>query len=160
MLLVYLGLVGLTCWVFTAVPTGFLPEMDQGRLMANLQLPDGEALELTKDVMARVDKITHENPGVAHTITNVGSGGGGSASNWASMYVILKPFEERQSPDRSAAAIIKQLKAAWDKQIPEAKVTVNGAHRSRASASPGVSTWSLKTVAGLAWQPCSNRPKR
>ncbi|HEV3085146.1 MAG TPA: efflux RND transporter permease subunit, partial [Gemmataceae bacterium] len=124
---VYLGLVGLTCWAFTAVPTGFIPEMDQGRLIASLQLPDAEALELTKDVMAKVDKITHENPGVAHTITNVGSGGGGNASNYASMYIILKPFEERRSPDRSAAAIIKQLKAAWDQQIPEAKVTVNGA---------------------------------
>jgi multidrug efflux pump len=43
------------------------------------------------------------------------------------MYVILKPFEERRSPDRSAKAIINQLKAAWDQQIPEAKVTVNGA---------------------------------
>ena len=126
-LLVYLGLVGLTCWAFTVVPTGFIPEMDQGRLIASLQLPDAQALELTKDVMAKVDKITHENPGVAHTITNVGSGGGGTASNWASMYVILKPFEERRSPDRSAKAIINQLKAAWDQQIPEAKVTVNGA---------------------------------
>jgi multidrug efflux pump len=126
-LLAYLGLVGLTCWAFTVVPTGFIPEMDQGRLIASLQLPDAEALELTKDVMARVDKITHENEGVAHTITNVGSGGGGSASNWASMYVILKPFEERRSPDRSAKAIINQLKRAWDEQIPEAKVTVNGA---------------------------------
>ena len=126
-LLIYLGLVGLTCWAFTVVPTGFIPEMDQGRLIASLQLPDAEALELTKDVMARVDKITHDNPGVAHTITNVGSGGGGTASNWASMYVILKPFEERRSPDRSAKAIINQLKRAWDEQIPEAKVTVNGA---------------------------------
>ena len=126
-LLLYLGLVGLTCWAFAVVPTGFIPEMDQGRLIASLQLPDAEALELTKDVMAKVDKITHENLGVAHTITNVGSGGGGSASNYASMYVILKPFEERQSPERSAKAIINQLKAAWDRQIPEAKVTVNGA---------------------------------
>ncbi len=130
-LLVYLGLVGLTCWAFTVVPTGFLPEMDQGRLMASLQLPDAEALELTKDVMAKVDQITHDNPGVAHTITNVGSGGGGSASNWASMYVILKPFEKRQS----ANAIISQLKKAWDQQIPEAKVTVNGA-----APIPGLST--------------------
>jgi multidrug efflux pump len=134
-LLVYLGMVGLTCWAFTAVPTGFLPEMDQGRLTASLQLPDAEALELTKDVMAKVDKITHENPGVAHTITNVGSGGGGNASNYASMYIILKPFEERRGPDGSAAAVIKQLKAAWDKQIPEAKVTVNGA-----APIPGLST--------------------
>src|ERR1019366_967371 len=126
-LLVYLALVGLTCWAFTVVPTGFIPEMDQGRLIASLQLPDALALELTKDVMARVDKITHDNPGVAHTITNVGSGGGISASNYASMYVILKPFEERRSPERSAKAIINQLKRAWDEQIPEAKVTVNGA---------------------------------
>ncbi len=126
-LLVYLGLVGLTCWAFAVVPTGFIPEMDQGRLIATLQLPDAEALELTKDVMAKVDRITHDNEGVAHTITNVGSGGGGSASNWASMYVILKPFEDRRSPERSAKAIINQLKRAWDEQIPEAKVTVNGA---------------------------------
>jgi multidrug efflux pump len=126
-LLIYFGLVGLTCWAFTVVPTGFIPEMDQGRLIASLQLPDAEALELTKDVMAKVDRITHENPGVAHTITNVGSGGGGSASNWASMYVILKPFEERRGPNSGAKAIINQLKAAWDRQIPEAKVTVNGA---------------------------------
>ena len=131
-LLVYLGLVGLTCWAFTVVPTGFIPEMDQGRLIASLQLPDAEALELTKDVMARVDKITHENPGVAHTITNVGSGGGGSASNWASMYVILKPFEERRSPDRSAKAIINQLKAAWDRADPGGQ-----SHRQRRGADPG-----------------------
>jgi multidrug efflux pump len=126
-MLVYVGLVGVTCWAFTVVPTGFIPEMDQGRLTASLQLPDAHALELTKDVMASVDRITHDNPGVAHTITNVGSGGGGVASNWASMFVILKPFEERRIPDRSAKAIITQLKRAWDQQIPEAKVTVNGA---------------------------------
>ncbi len=126
-MLVYLALVGVTCWAFTQVPTGFIPEMDQGRLIASLQLPDAQALELTKDVMARVDRITHENPAVAHTITNVGSGGGGVASNWASMFVILKPFEERRTPDRTAKAVISQLKRAWDQQIPEAKVTVNGA---------------------------------
>jgi multidrug efflux pump len=123
----YVGLVGLTCWAFTVVPTGFIPEIDQGRLMASLQLPDAQALELTKDVMARVDKITHDNPGVAHTITNVGSGGGGVASNWASMWVILKPFEQRRSRSMTAKAIITQLKEAWDREIPEAKVTVNGA---------------------------------
>jgi multidrug efflux pump len=123
----YLGLVAVTCWAFTQVPTGFIPEMDQGRLIASLQLPDALALELTKDIMARVDRIAHDNPAVAHTITNVGSGGGGVASNWASMFVILKPFEERRSPDRSAKAVISQLKRAWDQQVPEAKVTVNGA---------------------------------
>jgi multidrug efflux pump len=126
-MLLYLGLVVVTCWAFTIVPTGFIPEMDQGRLIASLQLPDAQALELTKDVMARVDRITHDNPGVAHTITNVGSGGGGVASNWASMFVILKPFEERRSPELTAKAIINQLKRAWDQQVPEAKVTVNGA---------------------------------
>jgi multidrug efflux pump len=126
-LLAYLGLVGVTCWAFTVVPSGFIPEMDQGRLVVNVQLPDALSLELTKAVTARVDQIAHDNPGVAHTITNVGSGGGGVASNWASMFVILKPFEERRSPNQSAKAIINQLKAAWDRLIPEAKVTVNGA---------------------------------
>ena len=56
-------------------------------------------LELTKDVMAKVDKITHDNdPGVAHTITNVGSGGGGvQAVQLGVDVIVLKPFEERRS---------------------------------------------------------------
>ena len=56
-----------------------------------------------------------------------GSGGGGIASNWASMFVILKPFEERSGPDGAPRRSSTSSRAPGIKQIPEAKVTVNGA---------------------------------
>ena len=142
-MLVYAGLVVLTGWALTVVPTGFLPEMDQGRLMASVQLPDAQSLELTKDVMAKVDKITHDNPGVAHTITNVGSGGGGTASNWATMWsLILKPFEERRSPDRPAALMpsSNNSRPPLISKFRKRKSPSMARRQSRASASPGVSS--------------------
>src|SRR5213079_410104 len=71
-LLIYVGLIGLTGFGFTRVPTGFIPSQDKGRLIANIQLPDSAALERTVDVMEKVGKIARETPGVAHTISNPG----------------------------------------------------------------------------------------
>src|SRR5207248_5322442 len=44
-LLVYVGLIGLTGFGFTRVPSGFVPTQDTGYLLANIQLPDAASLE-------------------------------------------------------------------------------------------------------------------
>src|SRR5207248_2795264 len=44
-LLVYVGLIGLTGFGFTRVPSGFVPSQDKGYLLANIQLPDAASLE-------------------------------------------------------------------------------------------------------------------
>src|SRR4051794_22577252 len=49
-LLVYVGLLGLTAFGFTRIPLGFIPSQDKGRLYVNVQLPDSAALERTSDV--------------------------------------------------------------------------------------------------------------
>src|SRR5262249_51438813 len=56
-LLVYVGLLGLTAFGFTRVPSGFIPQQDKGRLIINVQLPDSASLERTAAVMAKVEKI-------------------------------------------------------------------------------------------------------
>ena len=56
-LLVYVGLLGLTAFSFTAVPTGFIPPQDKGYLLVDVRLPDSASLERTQAVMAQVDKI-------------------------------------------------------------------------------------------------------
>ena len=101
-LLLYGGLLALTVWVFLNSRTGFVPDQDQGRLIVSLQLPDATALEHTKRVMDRMETIAHDNPSVAHTITNSGSSAvaGANAPNYGSMFVILKPFGTR--PDAAA----------------------------------------------------------
>ena len=41
----YGGLLGLTCWQFSARPTGFIPQQDKGYLLLNVQLPDSASVE-------------------------------------------------------------------------------------------------------------------
>src|SRR5438128_526408 len=72
-LLVYVGLVGLTGYGFTRVPSGFVPIQDKGYLLLNIQLPDSASLERTIEVTAAVEKIALETPGVAHTVAIPGT---------------------------------------------------------------------------------------
>ena len=99
-LLVYGGLVVLTYWVFERAPTGSSRDQDQGRLIVNVQLPDSASVQRTQEVMAQVEKIARETPGVAHTITVAGMSFllSANSSNFGSMFVVLDPFDERQEP--------------------------------------------------------------
>src|SRR5205814_3416067 len=93
-ILVYVGLIGLTGFGFTRVPAGFIPSQDKGRLLVNVQLPDSAALERTTAVMAKVEKIALETPGVAYTIANPGRSFVLNAigSNLATAFIGLGPF--------------------------------------------------------------------
>ena len=51
--LLYAGLLGVTGWMFTWYPMGFIPQQDQGWLLVNCQLPDSASLQRTEEVLAR-----------------------------------------------------------------------------------------------------------
>jgi multidrug efflux pump len=106
-LLLYGGLLGLTGWQLAVVPTGFIPEQDKGYLLLNVQLPDAAAVERTERIMARIEQIARDTPGVEHTVGVSGQSLilNANAPNLGSLYVLLKPFSERESRDRTAAAI-------------------------------------------------------
>ncbi len=141
-LLLYGGMLALTVWVFLNSRTGFVPDQDQGRFIVGIQLPDATALEHTKAVMDQMEKIAPENHSVAHTITNSGvsSIASANAPNYGSMFIILKPFGTR--PD--AQQLKGELQKAFDKRDSERpRSPWPGQRRSRASASPAVSSsWS------------------
>ncbi len=110
-------------------PDGFIPEQDQGRLIVDVQLPDSASLQRTQEVMAQIEKIARETPGVAHTITLSGMSFvlSANSSNFGSMFVILDPFEKRRSPDLRDTAIMARLRREWAKEVNDAQVTVYGA---------------------------------
>ncbi|HLQ45603.1 MAG TPA: efflux RND transporter permease subunit, partial [Planctomycetaceae bacterium] len=128
-LLIYVGLIGLTGFGFTRVPAGFIPSQDKGRLLANIQLPDSASLERTTEVAERVEKIALETPGVAHTLANPGRSFVLNAigSNLGSMFMTLRPFDERRDPSLSAEAIASQLRQRFQREVPEARMNVFGA---------------------------------
>ncbi|HZZ72886.1 MAG TPA: efflux RND transporter permease subunit [Pirellulales bacterium] len=127
-LLLYLGLVGLTYYTFHMAPTGFVPAQDQGRAIVNIQLPDSSSLQRTQAAVAQIDKIVRETPGVAHTIAIAGLSfvQGSTSPNFASMFVVLKPFEERQKPSLRDTAIMAKIRSEWAKHVKDAQVTIYG----------------------------------
>ncbi len=112
-MLLFVGLLLFTGWQFGRVPTGFLPQEDQGYLMVNVQLPDSASLGRTNQVLRQIDDIVEGTDGVE---TWVSLGGfslidGTAASNSAVVFVVLTPWEERTAPALSADAILAGLQS-------------------------------------------------
>jgi hydrophobe/amphiphile efflux-1 (HAE1) family protein len=64
---VYVGLISLTGFQFTRMPTGFIPDQDIGYLVTVIQLPPGSSLDRTDAVVREVNDIILKTPGVEHT---------------------------------------------------------------------------------------------
>ena len=128
-LLVYAGLLVLTYFEFTRAPTGFVPQQDKGYLLLNVQLPDSAAADRTQRVMAHVERLARETPGVAHTVTISGQSLilNANAPNLGAMYVLLEGFGQRRGPERSADAITAALQERCRREVPGAIVSVFGA---------------------------------
>src|SRR5205823_8228405 len=112
-LVVYVGLIGLTGFGFSRVPSGFVPIQDKGYLLANIQLPDSASQERTVEVTEAAEKIALETPGVAHTVAIPGTSFvlNSNSSNYGSMFIILKPFYERRDSSLTGEAISGRLRA-------------------------------------------------
>ena len=128
-LLVYGGLLVLTARVFNAAPTGFVPQQDQGRIICNIQLPDSASLQRTNAAVAKIEAIARQTPGVAHTVTIPGTAFVLQANSptFATMFVVLDPFEKRRSADRTDTAIMARLRKAWAHEVNDAQVSAFGA---------------------------------
>jgi len=84
----------------TSLPTGFLPDEDNGYLFVDIQLPDGAALNRTEAVTAQMLERINEVPGIASVVTVNGFSilNSGGSSNAAMMIVNLDPWTDRQEP--------------------------------------------------------------
>jgi multidrug efflux pump subunit AcrB len=128
-LVVFGGLLGLTYYVMTSSPAGFIPDQDQGYLIVAIELPDSASVQRTSATMARLNEIAMATPGVDATM----AGAGFSAlyqcdsSNWGTMFVVLEPFERRTTPETQAVAVIARLNAEFYKQVPECRAIAFGA---------------------------------
>jgi HAE1 family hydrophobic/amphiphilic exporter-1 len=121
MMLLFLGLLGLTGWQFSRLPTGFLPVEDQGYLLANIQLPSAASLERTQEVLDKLDTVLEQTPGIQDWVSLGGYSmiDGTNASNAATVFITMKPWEERTDSSLSQEAILANLQRQLS-QIQEA----------------------------------------
>jgi len=118
------------------LPSGFLPEEDQGYLYLALQLPDASSLERTDQAARKIEDILSKIPGVQYTTSVVGFSLLSLVQNTYSafFFVTFKPWSERTKPEEKYAAI----KANINKQL--AGLTEGLAFAFPPPAIPGVGT--------------------
>jgi len=107
---VYGGLLVLTGYQFDRAPQGFIPNQDQGYLIAVVQLPAGASLERTDKVIGEAQKRLLEIDGVAHTVGFAGLDGGTFtlAPNAGAIFLTLDDFAERSATGMTAERILGQ----------------------------------------------------
>ncbi len=110
-LVAYGGLLALTYFGFSHVPTGFVPTQDKQYLVSFAQLPDAASLDRSDDVIRRMSKIALETEGVEHAIAFPGLSIAGlnNTPNAGIVFVGLKPFEERKAKSLYGPAIAATL---------------------------------------------------
>lgn len=117
-LAVFAGIYGL----FRTLPTGFLPEEDQGFIFANVQLPRASAQERTQEVLDEVVTIMRQTPGIDNVISIAGIGMiGGNGSEAGMVIAALAPWDERRDASRSLGAILQHLRLRFS-QLPAATI--------------------------------------
>ncbi|MEM9167203.1 MAG: multidrug efflux RND transporter permease subunit [Planctomycetota bacterium] len=113
-LVVFAGLVVVSTAGFLRLPTGFVPQEDEGYTVVNIQLPEGAALERTAGVVARATEIAQGIPGIEGTlgISGISLVDGSSGSNKGALFVTLDHWDERTAPELSQSAIVGRLNLA------------------------------------------------
>ncbi|MCA8923197.1 MAG: efflux RND transporter permease subunit, partial [Planctomycetes bacterium] len=98
------------------VPSGFLPDEDQGYVIAIVILPDGASLDRTQRVLEKAEAFYRQHPATANVVTLGGYdilAGGAASSNAGVIFVPLKPFEERRAPGLRASDLIADSRALF-----------------------------------------------
>ena len=107
----FLATIALTIILFVAIPKGFFPQQDTGVLLGNIQADQSISFQAMKGKLEQLQAIVGRDPDVANVVgfTGVGSGGGpgGASLNTGSVFVILKPLDQRTA---SADEIIARLR--------------------------------------------------
>ncbi len=101
---------GLTYLVFTRVPTGFVPDEDQGYFIIVIQAPAGASLEYTKAIGAQVSQFLARVPEAQGTFSVAGFSFAGAAANQGLIFVPLKSYSQRKGEEHSAKAIVNRVR--------------------------------------------------
>jgi HAE1 family hydrophobic/amphiphilic exporter-1/multidrug efflux pump len=119
----FLAIAGAAAALFLRLPTGFLPEEDQGAINVQVLLPPGATMQRTVAVLDQVGRYFKEDEAAAveSAMTISGFSFGGRGQNAGIAFVRLRPWDERGGPSLRAAAVAGRAMAAFSR-IKEATI--------------------------------------
>jgi hydrophobe/amphiphile efflux-1 (HAE1) family protein len=96
--------------LFLRMPKAYLPDEDQGMLLAQIIMPAGTTMEQTREVSKQVERyfMDHEKEAVATTLTITGVGFSGRSQNNGMVMIKLKDWDLRGRKDLKAQAIAER----------------------------------------------------
>lgn len=115
-----------TVFLYTNVPSGFIPRQDNNYLSASIQLAEGIALNQTAETLKKAQEALSKVKGVQHFMVIVGQSGAtrSKASNAALMVIKLEPLPERIKEGLSIGVMMSRIRSTLNEAIPEASVNV------------------------------------
>ncbi|HVQ29240.1 MAG TPA: efflux RND transporter permease subunit, partial [Vicinamibacteria bacterium] len=118
-------LLGFTLFAGTlgrSLPTGFIPDEDQGYLILNVQLPDAASFQRTTEVTQKIQELLKRTKGIRLTTTINGFSllTRTSASYTAFFFLSLDPWHDRRDPSLSYRGILATLNRTLRAEIPDA----------------------------------------
>jgi len=114
-LMASVGVLALTMWLFTVVPTGFIPATDSGMFYLFAMAEQSASFDTMKERLLRLNRVIAADPDVFKMIGIIGVGGPVTSMNNAAGFPLLKPLDERKA---SAQEIIDRLRPKVA-QIPD-----------------------------------------
>jgi multidrug efflux pump len=103
---VVIGVVGL---IFAKMPNSFLPNEDQGYIIANIQLPPGATAERTSRVLMAAEEYVLKQPEVADMVAVTGFSFSGQGQNMGLAFIPLKPWDERKGKGQDAQSLAGRI---------------------------------------------------
>ena len=112
----------ITAWLYSTVPSAFLPDEDQGYFITIIGAPEGVSLNYTSEVMEDVEAILLEQEEVRATFAVGGFGFSGNTANSGVIFTTLIPWGERNA---TALEIIDRVQPALQSNTQARMIAVN-----------------------------------
>lgn len=121
-LVLFAVMIGVVLLLFRTVPSGFIPQEDQGVMIAAVKMPDAASLYRTEDITSKVARLEKDNPAIQDIITINGFDmlTSTTKTSAATMFFIFKPWDERSgwaSSVNGQIAKLRKIAAGLDKGL-------------------------------------------
>jgi multidrug efflux pump len=108
-MIVFALLVALVGLIFTRMPNAFLPNEDQGYVIANIQLPPGATAERTGTVLRALEDYVMKQPETANIVAVTGFSFSGQGQNMGLAFIPMKAWDERKEKGQDAQSFAGRI---------------------------------------------------
>jgi multidrug efflux pump len=108
-LAVFCAVLAIVALLFMRMPNSFLPNEDQGYIIANFQLPPGATLERTGRALREAEQFILKQPEVSSMVGVQGFSFSGQGQNMALGFITLKDWKERRGDGHSATDVANRI---------------------------------------------------